>query len=968
MAGAAHGRGMLAARGHVLASRRLPHGRATPEPQLYLQRDQPDGRPAAGAHRRAHAARRARGELLVPRHLVVYEWIARRASAGCGRRHGLRRGLRRRRARRAARRRSSASTPTPRPTSTRGCATRAPNLRFARDLVETFAEPCRRRRVPADDRARRRTRTRCSSTSRRMLGRQRRAGRDRLDAQRADARARGRREVRQPVARQGVPARGVPRAVRARTSPTVELLGLFHARKLRVHELAHRARCAGTTSTRGCGITKRFYDRFTPAISVARLRADAPTGRSTARWTSWPSAGRERRRGRARARPAHPHALRRGLRDVAVRRGVAVRGGGDVVPAAAGRCSTSARRRRSRCRSRRCSPTSSRRPASRERCSRFLRDAAPRRRTRSTPRAAARAASRALAAEVERAGGDYARAADALRRARRRRPARARSRAHAAWTSQRHPRRPAARGHRRRRAPAAARRDRGPPRARAARRGRGGFWLPECAHAPWLTRCSRRPASTRRASTSPTSSARRASTRRWPPTTGRCWCRSTARSIELVWSDGGYPAARRLPRLRTARPSTTTTRGPTTAPSTTATARASRPRADAARLRGARRASASPAAGCASARWTPSCSATTGTRAWTGWPRCSTRRARAGLELVAPRRRAAPTRRSRPARRASCRPTSWGTPRDAVDVGRPAGRRPRLRRRARRAARRRRGRRAPDARAVRELLALQSSDWAFLATRDLAGPYPRERAAGHLAALDAALAAPRRARSRRCARLAPFADPAMLRVPVTRSGLTPSVRRTRRSPHATPAARSSRSRSTSAHARCDGSGPASSGWASRARGSGSGGASTRRSPALSTGAEASERGVIDAADRSIDCRRASRRAPGAAARDARRAPTRDACRRSPRRPTALPRSLAPATVEPGPRHLALIARSPAMALDGDADVAPALDRSASRSSGAGRLRPSAATRGAVAHAQHARRARRRRPRWPGRPW
>lgn len=42
--------------------------------------------------------------------------------------------------------------------------------------------------------------------------------------------------------------------------------------------------------------------------------------------------------------------------------------------------------------------------------------------------------------------------------------------------------------------------------------------------------------------------------------------------------------------------------------------------------------------------------------------------------------------------------------------------------------------------ALRELLLLQSSDWAFQVTRDLAGPYPRERAAGHRAALDSALA------------------------------------------------------------------------------------------------------------------------------------------------------------------------------------------------------------------------------------
>jgi len=47
-----------------------------------------------------------------------------------------------------------------------------------------------------------------------------------------------------------------------------------------------------------------------------------------------------------------------------------------------------------------------------------------------------------------------------------------------------------------------------------------------------------------------------------------------------------------------------------------------------------------------------------------------------------------------------------------------------------------------DARAVRELLALQSSDWAFLVSRELAAPYGRERAAAHGRALQEALAAP----------------------------------------------------------------------------------------------------------------------------------------------------------------------------------------------------------------------------------
>jgi 1,4-alpha-glucan branching enzyme len=45
----------------------------------------------------------------------------------------------------------------------------------------------------------------------------------------------------------------------------------------------------------------------------------------------------------------------------------------------------------------------------------------------------------------------------------------------------------------------------------------------------------------------------------------------------------------------------------------------------------------------------------------------------------------------------------------------------------------------PRARALRELTLLQSSDWAFQATRALAGDYPRERAAAHRAALDAAI-------------------------------------------------------------------------------------------------------------------------------------------------------------------------------------------------------------------------------------
>jgi 1,4-alpha-glucan branching enzyme len=83
--------------------------------------------------------------------------------------------------------------------------------------------------------------------------------------------------------------------------------------------------------------------------------------------------------------------------------------------------------------------------------------------------------------------------------------------------------------------------------------------------------------------------------------------------------------------------------------------------------------------------------------------------------------------------------TTWGTPRDLATWSAPpatefawAARTAELRVAAAGAA--------VSDRALRELLALQSSDWAFLQTRAMAGEYPRERADGHRAALDAALA------------------------------------------------------------------------------------------------------------------------------------------------------------------------------------------------------------------------------------
>lgn len=57
------------------------------------------------------------------------------------------------------------------------------------------------------------------------------------------------------------------RAVCEQAFPSVELLGLFHARKLRAHELALKAGWDDVHPK--LGVTKSFYDWFTPAISAS---------------------------------------------------------------------------------------------------------------------------------------------------------------------------------------------------------------------------------------------------------------------------------------------------------------------------------------------------------------------------------------------------------------------------------------------------------------------------------------------------------------------------------------------------------------------------------------------------------------------------------------------------------------------------------------------------------------------------
>jgi 2-polyprenyl-3-methyl-5-hydroxy-6-metoxy-1,4-benzoquinol methylase len=67
------------------------------------------------------------------------------------------------------------------------------------------------------------------------------------------------------------------RALCAASFPRVELLGLHHARKLRVHELA--LRLGWDAVHERLGLTKRFYDRFTPAIAASDFRLDGDARR-----------------------------------------------------------------------------------------------------------------------------------------------------------------------------------------------------------------------------------------------------------------------------------------------------------------------------------------------------------------------------------------------------------------------------------------------------------------------------------------------------------------------------------------------------------------------------------------------------------------------------------------------------------------------------------------------------------------
>ena len=232
-------------------------------PELYLQRDQPPGVPPL----------QLTGERTLPdvpeenywyrRHLVVYRWIASRVGGrrvvdlACGEGYGS-----------AVLARTAVSVvgvdANPEAFEHARLKYSGPRLRFERNMIElwegdvdcvVFLQTIEHVQDPDAvldgirdaDRARRR--------------------RLRLDPQRADAGAGGRGALRQPVARPRVPRRGVPRAVRAalRLGRAARPVPRAQAARPPGRDRAPRL---GLGPRARCGITKPFYDRFTPAISV----------------------------------------------------------------------------------------------------------------------------------------------------------------------------------------------------------------------------------------------------------------------------------------------------------------------------------------------------------------------------------------------------------------------------------------------------------------------------------------------------------------------------------------------------------------------------------------------------------------------------------------------------------------------------------------------------------------------------
>lgn len=295
----------------------------------------------------------------------------------------------------------------------------------------------------------------------------------------------------------------------------------------------------------------------------------------------------------------------------------------------------------------------------------------------------------------------------------------------------------------------------------AAREWAGGFWLPECAHAPWLDPLLEE-AGVHATCVDLTDVLGRGTPAQLAPIAtddGPLLVPIDRATIELVWSDSGYPshATYRDYHAFTVHHHRVWRNDGATYDHAAALKQA---RADAAdfvartiaRLDEGSRALGRPAlAVCAldtellghwwyeGIAWLGAVIEEAERQGLVLAPLDEALRRHEPVPLARALRDAKPAPRAAADVRAGRLPTTtWGTPRDLSTWDGPQvadlawqARAAELRTLA--------AERRPSATALRELMLLQSSDWAFQVTRDLAGPYPRERAAGHRAALEAAL-------------------------------------------------------------------------------------------------------------------------------------------------------------------------------------------------------------------------------------
>jgi 2-polyprenyl-3-methyl-5-hydroxy-6-metoxy-1,4-benzoquinol methylase len=236
--------------------------------QVYTQRDQPEGVPPLSLTGERTLPDVPEENYWYQRHLVVYRWIAERVAGrdvvdvASGEGYG---------ADMLASRARSVLGIEPNPEAYEHARLKYPRVTFRRDIAETFIEEC-------DDIVFLQTIEHVPDPG---------AVLEHFSSQ---LRPGGVAYVSTPnvltLAPEGAEKSGNPwhvkeyrpeefRALCEAHFSSVELLGLFHARKLRLHQLAIE-RAGWDTIHARLGITTRFYDWFTPAISVRdfALRGD----------------------------------------------------------------------------------------------------------------------------------------------------------------------------------------------------------------------------------------------------------------------------------------------------------------------------------------------------------------------------------------------------------------------------------------------------------------------------------------------------------------------------------------------------------------------------------------------------------------------------------------------------------------------------------------------------------------------